>query len=606
MAYFLKACTISLVLMVAPAVAKEAERHGLSLFGMPELEKDFPHFPYVTPDAPKGGEVRIAEIGSFDSLNPFTIKGNSAAGLGFIHGTLMKPSMSEASASYGLIAETVSHPDDFSSTTFTLRPQARFHDGTPVTVEDVAFSLQALKKAHPFYRAYYGDVVETNILGPHKIRFRFGQTGNRELPLILGQLPILSKAYWSAEGRSLSDTTLDIPPGSGPYRIASREPGRSITYQRVEDYWASDLNVSVGYYNFDTIKYIYFGDDTVAFEALKAGDIHYRREFSSRIWATGYDTPAITNGDLRRQTVVVNRSEGMQAFIFNTRRAPFDDINVRAALNWAYDFEWTNKNLFYGQYARNGSFFQGSELAASGKPSAAELALLEPLRALVPETVFGEPVANPVSDGSGNIRPQLRKARALLEKAGWQIVDGQLTRNGEVFEIEFLLVQPAFERIVAPYIQNLKRLGIAARMRVIDPTQYQNRVTNYDFDAIVYSFGQSLSPGNEQRDYWSSAAAERPGGRNVIGIKDEAVDRLVESLIYAKTREELVAACRALDRVLLANHYVVPQWYSPHERLAFWKGLAHRTKMPLNQLSFPHLWWRDGQHPRDSNGAENQ
>jgi microcin C transport system substrate-binding protein len=590
------ALCFSVSLTQSPAIA-DTPRHALSLFGAPELAEGFDHFPYASPDAPKGGEVRIASIGSFDNLNQFTIKGNAAEGLGMIHATLMQASMTEASASYGLIAKSVAYPDDFSSATFVLRPQARFQDGTPITAADVAFSLKALMQAHPFYRAYYGDVVGTDVLGPHKIRFRFGQTGNRELPLILGQLPILSEAYWSAEGRSLGDTTLDIPPGSGPYRIAKREAGRSISYQRVEDYWAADLNVTIGHYNFDTIKYIYFGDDTVAFEALKAGEVHYRREFSSRIWATGYDTPAIRAGKMKKQTIVVNRSAGMQAFIFNTRRAPFDDIHVRAALNWAYDFEWTNKNLFYGQYARNGSFFQGSELAASGLPSPGELALLEPLRALVPETVFGEPVANPVSDGSGNIRPQLRKARALLETSGWNIIDGALTKDGKVFEIEFVLVQPGFERIVAPYIQNLKRLGIRAKIRVIDPTQYQNRVTQYDFDAIVYSFGQSLSPGNEQRDYWSSAAADQPGGRNVIGIQDKAVDSLVESLIFAASRDQLVAASRALDRVLLANHYVVPQWYSPHERLAYWQGLQHHTPMALNQLSFPHLWWRDAPHP---------
>ena len=383
---FSSVLTLSLMISVAPA---ETMRHGLSLFGAPALEKGFAHFPYAKPDAPKGGEVRIAAIGSFDNLNPFTIKGNTADGLGMIHATLLHSSMNEPSASYGLIAESVSHADDYSWARFILRPEARFSDGTPITAEDVAFSLQALTEAHPFYSAYYGNVVGTQINGPHDIQFRFDQTGNRELPLILGQLPILSKAYWRAEGRSLGDTTLDIPPSSGPYYIGAREPGRSISYQRVADYWAEDLNVSVGHYNFDTIKYIYFGDDTVAFEALKAGEVHYRREFSSRIWATGYDTPAVSAGLLKRETVVVNKSAGMQAFIFNTLLAPFDDINVRAALNWAYDFEWTNKNLFYGQYARNGSFFQGSELAASGLPSEAELKLLLPLRDLVPEAVFG-------------------------------------------------------------------------------------------------------------------------------------------------------------------------------------------------------------------------
>lgn len=579
----------------------QTPRHGLSLFGEPALAKGFQNFPFVNPAAPKGGEIRIAAIGSFDNLNNFTIKGNTAVGIELIHDTLMVSSLNEAGAAYGLIAKNVSHPANFSSVTFALRKAARFHDNTPITAEDVAFSLDAVKKAHPFYRAYYGDVTRSEILGSHKIRFHFSRRGNRELPLILGQLPVLSKAYWSANGRSLSDTTLDIPSGSGPYRIADLEAGRSITYQRVRNYWAAGLNVTRGMNNFDTVKYIYFGDDTVAFEALKAGDVHYRKEFSSRIWATGYNGPAVKDGRLKRETVTLQNSAGMQAFVFNTRRTRFDDVRVREALNWAYDFEWTNKNLFYGQYARTGSFFQNSKLAANGLPDAAELKLLEPLRGQIPDRIFTTAFENPVTDASGNIRPHLRKARALLEQAGWHIVKGRLMRDSQPFEIEFLLVQPAFERIVAAYIQNLKKLGIVARIRTIDPTQYQNRVTNYDFDAIVYSFGQSLSPGTEQRDYWSSTAANQPGGRNVIGIKDKAVDQLVDRLVFAKSRAGLVAATRALDRVLLANHYVVPQWHAPHERLAYWQGLARPTPMPKHRLGFPKIWWREGPHPTTRN-----
>ncbi len=590
----LKTFCLALALLCAPALSHADEwRHGLSLFGKPDLEKGFAHFPYVNPKAPKGGDVKIAAIGSFDNLNSYTIKGNAAEGLGLLHDTLMTGSMNEASANYGLIAEAVKHPSDFSSVSFKLRRQARFSDGSPITAEDVAFSLTALKKANPSFRAYYSDVVGYDIASPHEITFRFGQTGNRELPMILGQLPILKKAYWNANQRSLANTTLEIPPVSGAYEIETVDAGRAITYARRADYWGKDLNVNLGKHNIDRIKYIYFGDDTVAFEALKAGEIDYRREFSSRIWATGYDTPAVRNGQKTKEIVALENPAGMQGFVFNLRRDRFDDIHVREALNWAYDFEWTKKNLFYGQYARTGSFFQGSELAAHGTPSKAELKLLAPWRAQLPAKTFGPLFQNPIADGSGNIRKHLRKARALLEKAGWNIEDGKLKKNGKPFTIEFLLVQPAFERIVAPYIKKLAKLGIDAKIRTIDPTQYQNRVTNYDFDAIVTGFGQSLSPGNEQRNYWSSSAASQPGGRNYIGIQNPVVDALVETLIFAESREALIAATRALDRVLISNHYVMPQWHSPHERLAYWQGLKRPDPMPKHGLGFPTLWWKE-------------
>jgi len=584
--------TVTAFLLLVPGIVRaQGPAHGLSLFGAPALDKKFTHYPYVNPQAPKGGELRVAAIGSFDNLNNFTIKGSAAAGLPMIYDTLMDTSLDEPSTAYGLIAETVSHPADYSSVTFVLRKEARFHDGSPVRAEDVAFSLEALRAANPFFRAYYRDVAGTEILGPHEIRIRFAASGNRELPLILGQLPVLPKAYWSQDGRSLQETTLDLPLGSGPYVIERINAGRSITYKRNENYWARNLNVAQGRFNFERIKYEYFGDDTIAFEALKAGDIDYRREFSSRIWATGYDIDAVTQNRLKLETVALKNGKGMQAFIFNTRRSPFDDPRVREALNWAYDFEWTNKNLFYGQYARTGSFFEGSELAATGKPGVAELKFLKPLRGQIPDKTFGERIANPVTDGSGNIRAHLRKARALLEEAGWKIDAGKLKRGSAHFEMEFLLVQPAFERIVAPYVRNLERLGITARTRIIDPTQYQNRLNNYDFDAVVASFGQSLSPGNEQRDYWSSQSADTPGGKNLIGIRDAAVDTLIEKLIFAGSREELVAATRALDRVLLSNHYVVPQWHAPHERLAYWQKLTHPARMPGLALGFPDLWW---------------
>ena len=583
----------TLILWLAMPVRAADWQHGLSLFGPPDLPKNFAHFPYVNAAAPKGGQLRIAAIGSFDNLNQFTIKGNAASGLGLMHDTLMTASLNEASAGYGLIAEAVKHADDFSAVSFRLNKKARFSDGSPITAEDVAFSLTALKKAHPFYRAYYADVVGYDSPNAHEITFRFAQKGNRELPMILGQLPILKKAYWNANGRSLAETTLDIPSVSGAYKIAKLEAGRSITYQRRDDYWAKNLNVNIGKNNIDQVKYIYFGDDTVAFEALKAGEIDFRREFSSRVWATGYDTPAVASGEMVKETVTLKNSAGMQGFVFNLRRPRFDNIHVREALNWAYDFEWTKKNLFYGQYARNGSFFQGSELAARGAPSKAELALLTPLRDKLPAKTFEPLFKNPVTDASGNIRQHLRKARALFEKAGWQIENGKLTKDGEIFTIEFLLVQPAFERIVSPYVKNLAKLGIDAKLRTIDPTQYQNRVTNYDYDAVVMSFGQSLSPGNEQRDYWSSAAADRPGGRNYIGIKDPAIDALIDKLIFAKSRAALITATRALDRALISNHYIMPQWYAPHERLAYWQGLKRPAMMPKHGLGFPTIWWKE-------------
>lgn len=562
------------------------------MFGAPALAEGFAHYPYVNPDAPKGGGIRIAAIGGFDNLNAFTIKGNPAQGLGLTHATLMDSSLDEVGVAYGLAASHAAHPEDFSSVTFTLDPRARFDDGHPMTADDVGFSLAALRDAHPFYRAYYADVAQTEILSEHKIRFVFATTGNRELPLILGQLPILPKHFWT--GRSLKETTLDIAPASGPYRIAAVEAGRSIAYERVPDYWARDLNVNVGRHNFDTLRYVYFGDDTIAFEALKAGDVDFRLEYSSRLWATGYDTPAIAAGKLKRETLAFETGSGMQAFVFNMRRAPFDSRNVRAALNWAYDFEWTNKNLFYGQYRRTGSFFEGSELAAHGLPSDDELALLAPLRGRIPDAVFDTAYANPITDASGSNRAHLRKARALLEADGWRIIDGKLQRDGKALTMEFLIVLPAFERIVAPFIRNLEKLGIDAKMRIVDASQYQNRLTDYDFDVIVASFPQSLSPGNEQRDYWSSAAADRAGGRNYAGIKDKAVDALVEKLIFAPTRAAQIAAARALDRVLLANHYVLPQWHTPHERLAYWNRLERPDPMPRYNLGFPSIWWHAG------------
>ncbi len=593
--FFINAvCAFALSHLIAlnGAHANPRVTHGFSLFDAPQYPAGFSHFNYVNPTAPKSGEIRMAAIGSFDNLNPFTIKGQTAAGIMAIYDSLLSASYDEAGTAYGLIAQEIIVAEDGTSVRFNLNPRARFHDGAPIQADDVVWSFNAIRDAHPFYKAYYHDVSSAEAVNELSVICRFLQTGNRELPLILGQLPILPQHYWSREGRDLGKTTLEAPIGSGPYRVAKIDTGRTIILERVDDYWAKDLNVNIGRHNFKTIRFDYFGDDTVAFEAFKAGELDFREEYSSKNWATGYDAIAKTKSQLIREKIALKNGEGMQAFILNTRRPPFDEAAVRHAFNLAFDFEWTNKNLFYGQYARTNSFFENSELAATGLPSAAEKELLTPFRGQIPEAVFTTPFANPVTDGSGNLRANLRQARALLTKAGWTLTNAKLEKAGRPLEVEFLIVQPNFERIIAPYIKNLEKLGITARIRIVDPTQYQNRINEFDFDIIVDSFRQSLSPGNEQRDFWSSAAATRSGGRNTIGIQSPVIDALVDHIIFAKSRDQLITATRALDRVLLWEHYVVPQWHAPARRLAYWPGLVHPDPMPAFSLGVPDIWWR--------------
>lgn len=569
------------------------KQHAISLFGAAELPSNFTHFPYARPDAPKGGIVKLSAVGGFDNLNGFTFKGNTAAGLSVIYDRLFIPNFDEPSAYYGLVAHAISYPADFSSATFYLRKEAQFHDGTPITADDVIWSLEALKRAHPGWRAYYADVTRTEAPDKHIVHFKFRMKGNRELPLILGQLPILPKHYWTSNGRDITATTLEPPLASGPYKISKVDAGRTLTFTRVKDYWGRNLNVNRGQNNFDTIEYLYFGDDTVAFEALKNGTVHFRAENTARNWATGYDIAAVRDGQLIREEKKIIDNKGMQAFVFNTRRALFDEPRLREAFNLAFDFEWTNKTFFYNQYARTNSYFEGTELAAQGLPSARERALLEPYADMLPPQVLTTAFANPTGDGSGNIRSRLSTARDLLKSAGFVIEEGKLTRGGKPIRVEFLIVQTTFERIIAPYLKNLARLGIDAQIRLVDAAQYQNRITEYDFDIIVDTIPQSLSPGNEQRDFWSSAAADQPGGRNRIGIKNPVIDALINKIIFADSRVALVAATRALDRVLLWNHYVVPQWHAPKERLAFWRGIVHPSRLPRYSLGFPNAWWRE-------------
>ena len=588
--------TIGLLFISPAAIAANDSlgRHGMSMFGALKYPPGFKHFEYVNPNAPKGGLVRMEARGTFDTLNSFTIKGSSAAGLGLIYDTLMESSRDEAFAEYGLLVESALVANDLSSVSFMLRKQARWHDGKPVTADDVAFSLNILKsKGAPFYRFYYANVEKAEVLSPHKVKFIFKGRKNRELPLIIGQLPILPKHHW--QGRDFERTTLEPPLGSGPYRIGKIDPGRSITFERVADYWGRNLGVNKGRYNFDAIRFEYYRDPTVALEAFKANAFDFRQENTAKVWATQYNFPAIAKGKVIRETLANNNPTGMQSFAFNVRKSKFQNRRVREALALTFDFEWANKNLFFGQYTRTRSYFSNSELAATKIPAGAELRFLEPLRGQIPAEVFTKEFKLPKTDGSGRSRRQLRQAKRLLETAGWFVKDGKLT-NGETSEVmalEFLLVNQGFTRIVAPIQRAMERLGIKVEVRVVDTSQYINRIRNFDFDVIVGSWGQSLSPGNEQRDFWGSAAAVRPGSRNYIGIKDPAIDKLIDQIIFASSRGELVAATRALDRVLLWNHFVIPNWHINSYRIAYWNRFSRPAIKPKYGLGFSDTWWVD-------------
>ena len=592
----LVAALVAVALPAASAVAEEdvTGAHALSMFDDVKYGPDFSHFDYVEPDAPAGGRVRLAALGTYDSLNPFILKGNTAAGAGLIYDTLLVGSLDEPFTEYGLLVESIDMPADRSWVAFTLREEARWHDGQPVSVEDVIWTTETLKtKGRPFYRHYYADIAGVERTGPRTVKFSFGDTVNRELPLIVGQISVLPKHYW--EDRDFESTTLEPPLGSGPYRIAEVEPGRSITFERVPDYWGRDLPVNRGQDNIDVIRYDYYRDATVAIEAFKAGEFDFRRENNSKEWGTAYDIPDVAEGRIVKELIHHEIPTGMQAFWFNTRRAKFADRRVRHALAHAFDFEWSNANLFYGQYTRTTSFFSNTELASSGLAEGRELEILEPYRTRLPAEVFSRAYEPPSTDGSGNIRRNLRIARKMLQEAGWVVRDGALAHaeTGETMEIEFLLVAPAFERIVGPVVKNMERLGIAARIRLVDPAQYQNRIDEFDFDIVVSSFGQSLSPGNEQRNFWTTEAADVRGSRNLAGIRDPVVDELVDLLIQAPDRETLVATTRALDRVLLWGHYVIPQWHIRSFRLVYWNKFGRPALRPKYGLGFPATWWID-------------
>ncbi len=596
-----------------PAQAEQERHHALSLIRAPKYPADFKHFDSVNPDAPKGGTVKLSSPAPYDNLNPAVFRGSLAAGLatGFalIFDPLMIRSKEEGSTLYCLVCEWVSYPENYGSATFKLREGARWHDGQPITPEDVIFSMDVAKGKDPntglpydpMRAQYYKNVVKGEKTGEHEVTFTFDVTGNRELPLIIGELDILPKHWWTgtdANGkpRDITKTTLEPPLGSGPYKIKAVRPGEWIAFERVPDYWGKDLPARVGENNFDAIEYQYYGDTSVSMEAFKAGQYDFRAEGSAKTWATAYDFPALTEGRVvKRGDIVLETPKPMQGFAFNLRRPKFQDLRVRRAFNLAYDFEWANQNLFFGQYTRTSSFFEGQELAAKGLPSQDELALLEPLRDNIPPEVFTSEYANPVNATPNDFRTHLREAARLLKEAGYIVVNGQLQNSaGETLSVEFLMENEAFQRVILPYVENLKRLGIDARARLVDSTEAKRREDTFDFDIIAPGvFAQSDSPGNEQRYYWGSAAADQPGSQNIIGIKNPAVDALVDKIIFAPNRDALVTACRALDRVLLWNAYVVPQWFSANVRIAYWNKFGAPNPLPKITVGFPDVWWFD-------------
>ena len=576
-----------------PTIEGVEPRHGVAMHGNVKYGADFDHFAYTNPDAPEGGKLNRPARGTYDSFNPYVLKGTAAEGAELVFETLMVSSQDEPFSMYGLIADAIYMPEDRSWVAFHLDPRARWHDGTPITVEDVIFSLNTLKKqGHPFYRFYYKNVANARKVAPRTVRFEFGGGPNRELPLIAGQMPVLPKHYWTAKGRSFNDATLQPPLGSGPYRIAEHEPGRYVVYEKVDDHWGADLPVNAGRWNFDEIRYDYFRDPTVIRQALKAGNIDVFRENQAKAWATAYDVPAVDEGRLDLAEIDHDRPTGMQGFAMNTRRAPFDREKVRRAMAYAFDFPWTNRNLFFGQYDRTASYFSNSELASDRLPEGREKAILERFSDQLPEKVFTTEYDPPTTNGDGYPRDNLEAAMRLLREAGYEYRDMKLVdpETGRQVAFEILLVSQSFERIVLPYRHNLEKLGMDVEVRVVDSAQYQNRLDSFDFDMIVHSFGQSLSPGNEQRDYWGSAAAERQGSRNVTGVADPVVDELIRMIIQAPNREELVARTRALDRVLLWHHLVVPNWHIGHFRVAYWDKFGRPDNPPYG-LPIEATWW---------------
>ncbi len=580
------------------AAASDVTRsYAITMHGDPKYDADFTHFDYVNPDAPKGGTLRMVGYETFDTLNPYITRGVAALGLGMMYESLLEKSQDEPFTMYGAIAEQIEYPDDRSWVIFHMRPEAQWHDGVALTAHDVVWTFETLTtRGRPFYRSYYGHVEHVEALDDHRVKFTFDMADNRELPMIIGEMPILPKHYWESEDNNFDRTTLNIPVGSGPYTIGNVNPGRSITYQRVQDWWAADLPVNKGRYNFDNITFVYFRDQNVALEGLFAGQYDFRQEYTAKLWAMDYDAPPVRDGRIIKKQIDNALPQGMQAFAFNMRRPQFADLNVRKAIAYAFDYEWSNKQFAYSAYERTQSYFENSEMKATGLPEGRELEILEQFRDSLPERVFTTIYKAPKSDGSGNNRANLRRAAQLLDEAGYKTGDDGLRRHPETGDaLRFTLLvantNAAFERWFQPWGQALRRIGIDANIRIVDASQYINRVMEYDYDMIVASWGQSTSPGNEQREYWGSAAADVPGGRNYIGVQDPVVDELISMIINAPTREELVIRTQALDRVLLHGWYVVPNWHIPAWRIAYWDKFGQPGKQAPYSLGVVDTWW---------------
>ena len=587
---------------IPAAVAADAPacRHAVSLIGTPKMPADFKNFDWVNPDAPKGGALREFAEGTFDTLNPFSDKGMKAAGLDMMFDSLMASSPDEPSTSYGLIAECVSYPDDFSTATFKLRSEAKFQDGSPITPDDVVFSFDLLKKVNAAYAFYYKNVVKAEKTGDHEVTFTFDAKNNRELPMIVGQMSVVSKAYWEGKGsdgepRDLGKTTVEPPLGNGAYKVKTVETSRKIVYERVADYWAKDLPVMKGQFNFDTLEFTYYRDRTPAFEDFKSGRLDMWTENQAGAWATKYDFDALKKGQVKKEALPIQRVAPMQAFVFNLRRKQFADARVRQAFGLLFNFEESNRKLFYDLYVRVGSFFENSELQSKGLPEGRELEILNEIKTDVPPDVFTTEWKNSINKEEGDFRKHQLEAMKLFNAAGWTLGPDRVLKNaaGEPLVAEFLIDGDTFERIILPYVKDLEGLGIKASVRVVDSSQYKQREDKRDFDIIVDNFAQSLSPGNEQRQYWGSAAADKDASRNTAGIRNPAIEKLIDKIVFAKDRADLVAATKALDRVLLWNFYVVPHWHYPYERLATWDMFGRPSKLP-SQTSAPlQVWWLD-------------
>ncbi len=586
-------------------------RHGLSMFGNLKYPADFKHYDYVNPEAPSGGMIRQSAPGTFDNFNIVIdgLKGSLAGGVNLIYELLMVEPYDEVASMYCALAESVTHPDDRSYVKFRLRKDARWHDGTPITADDVVYSFDVFKQHSAMQRAYYRHVAKAEKTGDNEVTFTFDAPGNRELPSIIGQLTILPRHWWEGTDpqgrkRDITATTLEIPLGSGPYRVREFSAGRSLTLERVKDYWAAKNPVNVGQNNFDAIRYDYFRDDTISLEAFKADQLDWIYERSANAWATRYDFPAVREHRVIKEKFPITNVGRMQGYVFNLRRPLFADVRLRRAFNYAYDFEEMNRQLSFGEYRRNKSYFDGTELASSGLPEGQELQILETVRDKVPPEVFTKQYENPVGGNPEAVRSNLREATRLLKEAGFEVRDAKLVGpDGKPVSVEFLSQDPAEERGILFYKPNLEKLGLTVNVRTVDDVQYQNRLRNFDFDIVTSLWPQSLSPGNEQRDFFGSQAADRPGAQNVGGIKNPAVDALIERIIFAKDRDELVASCKAMDRVLLWNFYLVPEFVVDYQRAARWDRFSHFEPPPKYGISgFPTLWWWDAEKAAKTGG----